>query len=295
MASREIKDLYPSFQPLVTKFLDETNKLTTPWKTFITDGFRSFEEQTELYAQGRTKAGKTVTNAKAGESWHNFGLAIDVAFQKDGKLSYDQKLYNKIVNIGKELGFVWGGEFTGLVDKPHFEWHPNLTLAQARVGLRPLGGIISSEMSQPWLRQMFIETGLDIDKPEGEIRGRVQEVIDGFKKYGELQDQIVKLQKDVAFQTGEAAKHEQEAIQFSQTLKDVQGEVISLRRALAQRDTDISNLQTQLGDLQDKLDPEKIVPVPVEEYKKLISKNGLNAYTRKDLFGALIKSLFRKG
>lgn len=155
--------------------------------------------------------------------------------------------------------------------------------------------ILDNNMSQPWLRQMFLEQGLDLDKPEGEIRGRVQEVIDGFKKYGELQEQVTKLQKEVAFQTGEAAKHEQESIQYSQALKDLQEEVADLRRSVAQRDTDISNLQKNILSLQEKLDPEKVVPVPAEEYKKLISKNGLNAYTVRDLIGAIIKKLTHKG
>ena len=35
------------------------------------------EEQTALYAIGRTSPGKVVTKARAGESYHNYGLAFD--------------------------------------------------------------------------------------------------------------------------------------------------------------------------------------------------------------------------
>ena len=41
-----------------------------------------------------------------------------------------------------------------------------------------------------WLRTMFLELGVDLTKPEQEIRGKVQEVIDGFKKAGSLQEQV---------------------------------------------------------------------------------------------------------
>lgn len=49
-------------------------------------GFRSFEEQTALYAKGRTERGKIVTKARAGQSFHNYGMAIDwVPLKKSDK------------------------------------------------------------------------------------------------------------------------------------------------------------------------------------------------------------------
>jgi len=119
--SRKIEDLDVRFQPIVRQLLDESNKLTSPWLTFITDGFRTYAEQAEMYASGRTKIGKILTNAKPGTSNHEKGLAVDLAFQKDGKLSYDVNLYGKIVPIAKKLGITWGGDWTGFPDKPHFE------------------------------------------------------------------------------------------------------------------------------------------------------------------------------
>src|SRR3954463_11525957 len=47
----------------------------------ITDSFRSAEDQNKLYDQGRTTDGDIVTNAKGGESYHNYGLAIDFALE----------------------------------------------------------------------------------------------------------------------------------------------------------------------------------------------------------------------
>ena len=125
MSDRSIEKLHIVFQPMVKSLLEQgqTAISSTMWKFFITDGFRSMAEQTALYAQGRTKAGKIVTNAKAGQSPHNFGLAVDMAFQKDGALSYSPDLYAKIYPIAKKLGFELGAEWSGFTDKPHFE-HP---------------------------------------------------------------------------------------------------------------------------------------------------------------------------
>lgn len=52
---------------------------------------RTFAEQDGLYAQGRTKPGSIVTYAKGGQSWHCYGLAIDVVLilDKDGNGSYE--------------------------------------------------------------------------------------------------------------------------------------------------------------------------------------------------------------
>ena len=119
--SRKIEDLDIRFQPIIRQLLDEANKFTSPWLTFITDGFRTYAEQKELYASGRTKVGKILTNAPPGTSNHEKGLAVDLAFQKDGKLSYEQKNYDLIVPVAKKLGITWGGDWKDFPDKPHFE------------------------------------------------------------------------------------------------------------------------------------------------------------------------------
>jgi len=46
-------------------------------RVYIYCGYRSHAEQTALYARGRTAPGRKVTNAKAGQSYHNYGRAID--------------------------------------------------------------------------------------------------------------------------------------------------------------------------------------------------------------------------
>ena len=57
-----------------------------------TSVLRSDEEQNALYALGRTKPGKIVTNVQGGGSYHNYGLAVDIVLYLDGgkKVSWDR-------------------------------------------------------------------------------------------------------------------------------------------------------------------------------------------------------------
>ena len=90
---------------------------------------RTFAEQNELYAQGRTKPGVVVTRAKGGQSWHNYGLAVDIVLLVGGKASWDIKTdYDKdgrsdwmeVVDIFKRYGWEWGGDWK-FFDAPHFQ------------------------------------------------------------------------------------------------------------------------------------------------------------------------------
>lgn len=91
---------------------------------FITEGLRSFERSNELYAQGRTRPGKIVTNAKAGQSMHNYGLAFDFVIQllPSGKLSWSvDGNWRKCADVFKKHGFAWGGDWKNFKDYPHLE------------------------------------------------------------------------------------------------------------------------------------------------------------------------------
>lgn len=99
----------------------------------ITSGYRSKEEQDKLYAQGRTKPGKIVTNAKGGESMHNHALAWDVV---DRKLGYNLSDYQWkwLGVIAALLGVEWGGTWKSFKDKPHFQYLAGYTEEQIRKG-----------------------------------------------------------------------------------------------------------------------------------------------------------------
>lgn len=110
----------------------------------IVQGLRTMDEQAALYAQGRTTSGAIVTNAKAGTSYHNYGLALDYALLADDGYSVLWTVNDKwrrVAEIGKSLGFVWGGDWTmqreGIVDYPHLEMAFGLSINDLLAGKRP--------------------------------------------------------------------------------------------------------------------------------------------------------------
>ena len=90
----------------------------------IGECFRSIEEQNELYAQGRTKPGNIVTNAKGTDygSHHQWGTAFDF-YRNDGSGAYNTSgnFFKRVGELGKSLGLEWGGDWTSPVDQPHFQ------------------------------------------------------------------------------------------------------------------------------------------------------------------------------
>lgn len=90
----------------------------------ISEGYRSNKRQNELYAQGRTTPGKIVTNAKAGQSNHNYGVAVDYFLVSDDgqrALWTVNKDWKRVAHIAKTLGFTWGGDWSSFKDYPHLE------------------------------------------------------------------------------------------------------------------------------------------------------------------------------
>lgn len=97
---------------------------------------RTFKEQADLFAIGRTKPGKKVTQAGPGLSMHNYGLAVDIVLVKDADgngsfetASWDMKSdfdkdgkadWMEVVTIFKQYGWAWGGDWK-FFDAPHFE------------------------------------------------------------------------------------------------------------------------------------------------------------------------------
>lgn len=108
----------------------------------ITQGLRTIREQDELYAQGRTKPGKVVTNAKGGSSFHNYGLAVDFTLVVDNKLNWDINAdwdgdkvadWMEIVFIFKKYGWEWGGNWKSLKDYPHFQKTFGYTIGDLKI------------------------------------------------------------------------------------------------------------------------------------------------------------------
>ncbi|WP_376708015.1 M15 family metallopeptidase [Peribacillus frigoritolerans] len=116
----------------------------------ISAGYRSLEEQANLFGQGRVYSYKgknysnlakpIVTNAKPGQSYHNYGLAIDFFIvSDDGKKAIwtVNSKWQRVAAIGKELGFIWGGDWTSFKDYPHLEMTGGLSHTQLQAGKKP--------------------------------------------------------------------------------------------------------------------------------------------------------------
>lgn len=118
-----IASLHPFLQDKI-KQLKEI--LDLDWRIY--NGLRNFDEQTKLFAIGRTEfpAGvdtKTVTAAPPGYSYHNYGLACDWAFFKEGQNPWDAAPWSDLSNAVSTVGgLTWGGNFIGTkIDRPHVQ------------------------------------------------------------------------------------------------------------------------------------------------------------------------------
>lgn len=92
---------------------------------YVVSGFRSFSEQNHIYEQGRSRPGPKVTWVRGGGSWHNYGLAVDIAFWNSSGSApswSEGHPWHLIGEVGLKNGFTrWGGDFG---DRPHLEHHP---------------------------------------------------------------------------------------------------------------------------------------------------------------------------
>lgn len=106
----------------------------------IISGTRTYAEQDALYAQGRTRPGNVVTNARGGYSNHNFGIAFDIGLFERNQYLGESPMYKAVGTLGVELGLEWGGNWKTIVDQPHYQlrpdWASDLTERQMLAGLR---------------------------------------------------------------------------------------------------------------------------------------------------------------
>src|SRR6478736_6775474 len=120
-----IKELnpYANVQHTFQSFIEECEETHDITLRIMEPVFRSFNAQANLYAQGRTKPGRIVTYAKAGTSYHNYGLAADLCDLENGQVNWGFDM-GKLQPIADKYGLIWGGTFSGKkADPPHFELH----------------------------------------------------------------------------------------------------------------------------------------------------------------------------
>ena len=118
--SRKLEDLTPECRILCQKLIDECQKIGID--ILVTSTYRDIESQNALYEQGRSKPGAKVTNAKGGQSFHQYRIAFDVVPIENGKPMWNSVIkWAKIGKIGRELGLEWAGTWKTFPEMPHFQ------------------------------------------------------------------------------------------------------------------------------------------------------------------------------
>lgn len=106
----------------------------------VESGYRTYAKQDALYQQGRTTPGAIVTHAPPGQSYHNYGLAVDLVSTKwgygSGQVRQAGETFGRILEFDKagawietglpafmeSMGLTWGGRSTSFPDPPHYQY-----------------------------------------------------------------------------------------------------------------------------------------------------------------------------
>lgn len=131
--SRKLEDLHPKVKVLCEKFISECKKQDID--VLITSTYRDAASQNALYAQGRTTPGKKVTNAKAGQSFHNWRCAFDFVPIVNGKAQWsDVATFTKCGEIAESVGLQWAGRWAKFKELAHCQYTNGLTLFDFQQG-----------------------------------------------------------------------------------------------------------------------------------------------------------------
>jgi peptidoglycan LD-endopeptidase CwlK len=123
MSSRSLDDLHPLFKQKALSFVEAAEAAGLDVLIYCT--LRTRQEQDELYTHGRTKPGAIVTNAKGGQSAHNFGLAFDGVPLIQGRPAWDDhEHWNTYGRIAASVGLEWAGTWVKFREFPHVQF-PN--------------------------------------------------------------------------------------------------------------------------------------------------------------------------
>lgn len=118
----KLDTLDPVFRKKVDILLLDLLK-QTGYQWGVVSAYRSIAEQNKLYEQPLHGLPK-VTNAKGGQSPHNFKMAVDLVPMKTATQEWweaPESLWKQYGEIARSLGLTWGGDFKSIKDRPHVE------------------------------------------------------------------------------------------------------------------------------------------------------------------------------
>lgn len=116
--SRDIKELHPIVANQCQEFIEACKSQGVD--VIITSTYRDNQAQQFLYAQGRTVEGPKVTNARPGQSAHNYRLAFDFCAVVNGKAEWNNpRLYERCGAVAVDLGLEWAGDWVSFPELVH--------------------------------------------------------------------------------------------------------------------------------------------------------------------------------
>lgn len=156
-----IKQAHPVLrEKLLADYLEINNKLPKGCRLRFAYVYRSIDEQNALYNK-RPK----VTNAKGGQSIHNYGLAFDIVllYDNDGNGTFEEASWSmvkdfdhngkadfkEVVDFFKSKGWEWGGDWASFKDNPHFQMSHGYTWQKLKAKLDAGQVIIDNGIKYP--------------------------------------------------------------------------------------------------------------------------------------------------
>lgn len=203
----DLNFIHPSLRAAITSAHTHT---TTRNRNFvITSGLRTWTEQDELYTLGRTVSGNIVTNARGGESLHNYGLACDFALEEDGKLTWPDPVISDVWSVLEEgvhhaaqdpkvphdVDYEWGGRWH-FRDAPHVQIRA--TLNELRAGYYPpssdVDWLVKAHttflFNTPWIcrraQKLLNDLGLEAGSVDGAWGSRSRNAVIAFQSSRKL-------------------------------------------------------------------------------------------------------------
>jgi peptidoglycan L-alanyl-D-glutamate endopeptidase CwlK len=129
-SERNIRSLHPEAQKAARQFLIAAR--AAGFDVRVISGTRTYAEQNALYAIGRRgDTRKVVTNARGGQSNHNFGVAWDIGLFDGGKYITASRPYEAVAKYCPP-GVEWGGNWKTFRDLPHYQLALNKSLSAVR-------------------------------------------------------------------------------------------------------------------------------------------------------------------
>lgn len=134
---RDTSVLHPVVRDAVTRTVTDLQSEGFTFEVF--EAYRLPQRQAYLFGQGRSRAGAIVTQARPWESYHQYGLAVDIVLKVAGKWSWDASAeYIQAWERLHEIGESYGLE-TLKFERPHLQL-ANFHISDLKAGKLPGGG-----------------------------------------------------------------------------------------------------------------------------------------------------------